>query len=503
MKELEPTFESTESVRGDHVEVNIVNPNKLRAYLEKDTAHGRLVSDCNTLVAPIKSSNIYFRRDDARDMFNITAEIAFSPDYSSESTLLWENRLLMTIDDMYGAETASPVHDRRSLYIPIGHHFFARISVRTELDECQVKTELIPYDAYRTAVGTEIDEEDEFPPYDSYTVLREVATMWTHIQDVIVRSFGPMSDFDVVGQHTLQFTLKTPEPEAQETDSSHDESIGITFDQIGGLTQAKERLMSIASIYKDREGAKQYGLSPVPFMLFGPPGTGKTTLVHALGNELGLEVKIISSSDIIDKWVGSSAQNIKSLFDEAKESDEPGIIFFDEFDALGGTASNLSSSERVDVIKILNTEITDMVKYYPHIIIAAATNVKPDDIEQSLIRSGRFEPIYTSVPDGKDHIDVWAAVLSNAISKTIGDLKLDINDEGVIRMTGFELYSNDIDITELSQRTKGMTGADFESIVQKACWIAYNSWKTTGRQIPVSQVILLKAIEDMKPQQPG
>lgn len=68
--------------------------------------------------------------------------------------------------------------------------------------------------------------------------------------------------------------------------------------------------------------------------LYGPSGTGKTTAVHALANELGLEILEVNASDVrnadgVQSKVGIASQQM-SLFSRGK------VILVDEVDALSG-----------------------------------------------------------------------------------------------------------------------------------------------------------------------
>lgn len=69
-------------------------------------------------------------------------------------------------------------------------------------------------------------------------------------------------------------------------------------------------------------------------LLYGPPGCGKTTVVHAIGKESNLEVFEISSSDARNKdaieTILSNAMKQQSLFSKGK------IILIDDIDALSG-----------------------------------------------------------------------------------------------------------------------------------------------------------------------
>lgn len=62
----------------------------------------------------------------------------------------------------------------------------------------------------------------------------------------------------------------------------------------------------------------------------GPPGTGKTSWAHYLAHRLGKPLLIKKASDILDKWMGESEQNIAKAFEAARK--ENAILLMDEVD---------------------------------------------------------------------------------------------------------------------------------------------------------------------------
>ena len=70
-------------------------------------------------------------------------------------------------------------------------------------------------------------------------------------------------------------------------------------------------------------------------LIYGPSGVGKTISVHALANELDLEILEVNASDVrnaeqINSLIGSAVGQM-SLFSKGK------IILVDEIDGLSGT----------------------------------------------------------------------------------------------------------------------------------------------------------------------
>lgn len=67
-------------------------------------------------------------------------------------------------------------------------------------------------------------------------------------------------------------------------------------------------------------------------LLYGPPGTGKTEFSRYVGKHLGRNIMIKRSSDLLDKYVGATEQNIAKVFREAENSGK--ILVIDEIDSL-------------------------------------------------------------------------------------------------------------------------------------------------------------------------
>ena len=75
------------------------------------------------------------------------------------------------------------------------------------------------------------------------------------------------------------------------------------------------------------------GVSPSPSMLiFGPPGCGKTELGRYISARLELPLLLARTDGVISSYLGSTAKNLRSLFEHAMN--RPCVFFLDEFDAI-------------------------------------------------------------------------------------------------------------------------------------------------------------------------
>jgi SpoVK/Ycf46/Vps4 family AAA+-type ATPase len=68
-------------------------------------------------------------------------------------------------------------------------------------------------------------------------------------------------------------------------------------------------------------------------ILYGPPGSGKSFLGTAFGNEAKVPVYTCEASNILDGIIGNSEQALRAFLDEAKDQ-SPSVIFLDEMDQL-------------------------------------------------------------------------------------------------------------------------------------------------------------------------
>src|SRR4029079_340989 len=128
---------------------------------------------------------------------------------------------------------------------------------------------------------------------------------------------------------------------------------------------------------------------PRGIMLYGPPRTGETMLARAggaeargplphasrfaLAAEAGVPFHYASGSEFVEKYVGVGAKRVRDLFAQARKLGR-GVIFFDEFDAIGKARGGPNShEEREQTLNQLLVEL-DGFGSTDDIIVIAATN---------------------------------------------------------------------------------------------------------------------------------
>ena len=173
----------------------------------------------------------------------------------------------------------------------------------------------------------------------------------------------------------------------------------VKWDEIGGL---KETKIILEKVIIDPIKESEDSILPKGVMLYGPPGSGKTMIAKALANNSGMNFISIKGPELLSKYLGESEQLIKNFFNKARQV-SPSILFFDEIDSICSTGSDVSSdSVTARILSQILLEL-DGFSELSNVIVLAATN-KIEQIDKSLLRSGRFDLLLeTSLPN-KDEI---------------------------------------------------------------------------------------------------
>jgi DNA replication protein DnaC len=116
-------------------------------------------------------------------------------------------------------------------------------------------------------------------------------------------------------------------------------------------------------------------------LMSGPPGTGKTRLARHIAKELGLELYIARLDGLISSYLGSTAKNIRALFDFASRN--PCVLFLDEFDAIAKLRGD--SQELGELKRVVNSFIQNLDTLGTQSIVIAATN-HPELLDSAIWR---------------------------------------------------------------------------------------------------------------------
>ncbi|AFI04388.1 AAA family ATPase [Helicobacter cetorum] len=190
------------------------------------------------------------------------------------------------------------------------------------------------------------------------------------------------------------------------------DTLGISFEDIAGVNEAKEELLEIVDYLKEPKKYQDLGIFlPKGVLLVGPPGVGKTMIAKALASEAKVPFFYESGSAFSQIYVGAGAKKVHELFMHAKTC-APCIIFIDEIDALGKARGGHRNDEREATLNQLLTEMDGFLKNAEVIVVGATNNMEVMD--EALLRSGRFDRrIFIGLPDNLERQSILEKLLKD------------------------------------------------------------------------------------------
>ncbi len=222
----------------------------------------------------------------------------------------------------------------------------------------------------------------------------------------------------------------------------------VSWDDIGGMEEVKQKLKeAVETPLRSPESFTRLGIDPPRgILLYGPPGVGKTLIAKAAAKESGANFISVKGPEILSKWVGESEKAIREIFRKAKQS-APTVIFIDEIDSIAakrGSRGDGGATERV-----VNQLLTSMDSFESlgDVIVLAATN-RPDMIDPSILRPGRFDRIiYIPPPEVEER-------------------------RAILRVHTADVPLEEVDLDDLAVTLDGYTGADIASLIREAAMAA-------------------------------
>ncbi len=294
--------------------------------------------------------------------------------------------------------------------------------------------------------------------------------------------------------------LKRPKSE----DHYLDEVPELPWEKVGGQQEALQAIkdaIELPLIHADLF-AKFNHTTPKGFLLYGPPGCGKTLIGKATAYNLTaqLEKKTgekmkeyfmhIKGPEILNMWVGESERMVREIFATAREKRKEGylpFLFIDEAESILGTRrasrfSNILST----LVPMFCTEM-DGIDSLNDVVIILASN-RADLIDPAIIRPGRIDrKIKVNRPTKEGAREIYKIYLAEdlpydpAMVKEAGSVRAAIDQlvEGLIDQQFTHRDENRfLEVTLRSGRKETLyrgdliSGAIIASIVERAKGLA-------------------------------
>ncbi|GAB4836167.1 hypothetical protein Ancab_001080 [Ancistrocladus abbreviatus] len=173
----------------------------------------------------------------------------------------------------------------------------------------------------------------------------------------------------------------------------------VKWEDVGGLDVLRQEFERyIVRRIKFPEEYEKFGVDlETGFLLYGPPGCGKTLIAKAVANEAGANFIHIKGPELLNKYVGESELAVRTIFSRARTS-SPCILFFDEVDAL---TTNRGKEGGWVVERLLNQLLIELdgAEQRRGVYVIGATN-RPEVMDRAVLRPGRFgKLLYVPLPN--------------------------------------------------------------------------------------------------------
>ena len=234
---------------------------------------------------------------------------------------------------------------------------------------------------------------------------------------------------------------------------------GDLWDEAAGMEREKNLIdQRIVAPLSDPALAAQIGLRPpATALMFGPPGTGKTTFARALAGRLGWPfVELLPSK--LSSGEGTLANELREAFIELGRLDHV-VIFIDEFDEIAPARESRPAS--AGVVNELLKSIPEF-RRRPGKLLVCATNFV-ETIDPAVMRPGRFDLLIgIGPPDQTALTALWERALAT------------MNTE------------KGVDAAKLASQCHGFTPGDVDLASQRAAAEAFARARANGKAAVVT-----------------
>jgi ATP-dependent 26S proteasome regulatory subunit len=256
----------------------------------------------------------------------------------------------------------------------------------------------------------------------------------------------------------------------------------VSFDDIGGLRQAKILMRGFAHGLTSPELYSQWGITPPKgVLLYGPPGTGKSKLSRAVATASSAIFYHVKLLNLTSKFGANTGELLQEILRIAI-SEGRAVLFLDEAEALSLEHLLPPPQAREASARLVASlcERLDGVAPAARVLVIAATS-RTDAVDSALVAPGRLDHLVeVTLPDAEEQQEIVALLKSR-----------------MERNAGRPLFA-ELDYRKVLPVMGGMSGADIGEILSRALESKVHAAAEGADPPPVSTEDLLLAIDRYK-----
>jgi ATP-dependent 26S proteasome regulatory subunit len=220
---------------------------------------------------------------------------------------------------------------------------------------------------------------------------------------------------------------------------------------VGGLENLKRWLGQRRNSWDQQ--ARQFGLDPPKgVIILGVQGCGKSLCARAVAGEWKLPLVKFDTAAVYDKYIGETEKRIQKIFRVA-EGLAPCVLWIDELEKVfAGSGPDSASADAGVSSRLLASFLSWMQERKSPVFVAATCN-NVTVLPPELIRKGRFDELFfVDLPNPAERKQIFS-----------------------IQLTKRKRNPADYELDRVAAAAKGFSGAEIESAVQTALYVAYSA----------------------------
>jgi ATP-dependent 26S proteasome regulatory subunit len=254
----------------------------------------------------------------------------------------------------------------------------------------------------------------------------------------------------------------------------------VSFDDVGGLVQAKAALRGFATALTAPEQYREWGITPPKgVLLYGPPGTGKAMLARALAGVSEAVFFHLKLFNLTSKFGPNTADLLQEVLRIAI-GEGRAVVLLDDVDALALDHLLAPPQAREASARLMAAlcEKLDALEPMARVLVVASTS-RTDALDPALVAPGRLDHlIEVALPDAEAQRQIFELI--RACTERAAERAL------------FE----PIEYRKILPAMGGMTGADISEIIRRALEAKVHARPADARLVSVND--LLDAIDAYK-----